>query len=112
MQNRLYYGRLISERYQAVVVLKDASTIVFSPDGRAWFLTGGNDGMATAGCGDMLAGVIASLAAQGAPLDAVARLGVWLHAEAGALAAQRCSRRGMIVSDMLASLPGVFLSLE
>ena len=112
LQNRLYYGRLISERYQAVVVLKGASTIVFSPDGRAWFLTGGNDGMATAGSGDMLAGIIASLAAQGAPLDVAARVGVWLHAEAGALAAEKSSRRGMIVSDMLASLPAVFLSVE
>ena len=112
LQNRLYYGRLIADRYQAVVVLKDASTIVFSPDGRAFFHTGGNDGMATAGCGDMLAGLVAALAAQGVPPVDAARLGVWLHAQAGERTAQRCSRRGMTVTDMLAALPEVFLDLE
>lgn len=112
LQNRLYYGRLISERYQAVVVLKDASTIVFSPDGRAFFLTGGNDGMAKAGSGDMLAGIVSSLLAQGASAVDAARVGVWFHALVGEETAKRFSRRGMTVNEMLSVLPQVFLSLE
>ncbi len=111
-ENRLEYGRLISDRYQAVVVLKGSSTIVFSPDGRTFFHTGGNDGMATAGSGDMLAGILSVFAAQCDSLTDAALIGVCVHAMAGAKAAERCSRRSMTVSDMLATLPEVYLRFE
>ena len=111
-ENRLYYGRLISDRYQAVVVLKGSSTIVFSPDGRTFFHTGGNDGMSTAGSGDMLAGILAAFAAQCDDLTDAARIGVCIHAMAGKQAAERFSRRSMTVSDMLDSLSDVYLHFE
>lgn len=111
-ENRLYYGRLISDRYQAVVVLKGSSTIVLSPDGRTFFHTGGNDGMATAGSGDMLAGILAAFAAQCDDLTDAARIGVCIHAMAGKRAAERFSRRSMTVSDMLDSLSDVYLHFE
>jgi hydroxyethylthiazole kinase-like uncharacterized protein yjeF len=78
-----------SERLNAVVVLKGHSTIVADPGGRYWILDGANPALATAGSGDVLAGLIAAGIAGGlVPLDA-ARFGVSLHAFTGNLAARR-----------------------
>ena len=74
--------------------------------------TAGNSGMAKGGSGDVLAGVIASLTAQGtAPLDA-AVMGVHLHALAGDLAAAKLSRTAMLPSDIIAALPEIFMKAE
>lgn len=72
----------------------------------------GNAGMATGGSGDVLAGMVASFAAQGMqPSDAL-RCGVYLHGAAGDAAAATCSQRAMLPSDMIENLKGVFLDLE
>jgi NAD(P)H-hydrate epimerase len=104
--DRLGTVRSIAERFGGVCVLKGANTLVCGPDGIAWVCDRGNPGMATAGSGDVLTGVIAALGAAGnGQLDAAAA-GVLIHAEAGDRAA-RAGMRGMIASDIIAELRGV-----
>ena len=86
-----------------VTVLKDARTVI--SDGEHHYLNIlGNSGMATGGCGDVLAGVITSLLAQGAEPLRAAYLGVLLHAMAGDAAAEKQSTRSMMASDLLEGL--------
>jgi NAD(P)H-hydrate epimerase len=102
---RIDVAREWAECWQSVVVLKGAPTVTASPQGHATVNSSGNAGLATAGTGDVLTGVIAALAAQGlAPYDA-ARLGVFLHGMAGDLAAAEKGQAGMIAGDVLESLP-------
>ena len=92
----------------AIVALKGEDTIV--TDGQSFHVnTTGNPGMATAGAGDVLCGVVAALIGQGlAPLDA-ARLGVHLHGRAGDLAMVRKGVHGLVSSDIVENLPDAFL---
>lgn len=97
----------LAEATGAVVVLKGARTVVAAPDGRCAVTDAANPALATAGTGDILAGVIASLLAQGlAPRDA-ALAGVHLHATAGSAVAARTGDAGLLASDLLAELPRV-----
>lgn len=92
---------------RSIVVLKGARTVVAAPDGRCAVADAANPALATAGTGDILAGVIASLLAQGlAPRDA-AIAGVHLHAAAGAAVAARTGDAGLLASDLLPELPRV-----
>lgn len=90
-------------RYGGVCVLKGAGTLVASGDGPVGVCTAGNPGMASAGMGDVLSGVIAGLLAQGLALRDAARLGVWLHAEAGDSAAH-AGMRGLLAGDLMPHL--------
>ena len=95
--------RTLAQRYAAVVVLKGAGSLIGATHGRVAACPWGNAGMATAGMGDVLTGVIAALLAQGlAPWDA-ACTGVAWHARAGDLAAGDAPR-GLIASDLFAPL--------
>ena len=89
----------LQKRYGGVVVLKGAGTLVVTEQ-RVEVCSAGNPGMASAGMGDVLTGVIAGLIAQGLGLEEAARLGVCLHAAAGDKAAQQ-GERGLIASDLL-----------
>lgn len=92
-------------RYGAVVVLKGARTVVADPSGEVARASFANAALATAGSGDVLAGTIGSLLAQGvAPFDA-ARLGVFLHGRAGELASQRIGDAGLLAGDLTGALP-------
>jgi len=94
-----------ANEFDAVVVLKGGPTVTASPDGLSFINSTGNPGMATAGMGDVLTGVIASLLGQGmSPLDG-ALTGVFIHGLAGDLALQAKGERGLIASDVLAELP-------
>ncbi|OFZ88326.1 MAG: bifunctional ADP-dependent (S)-NAD(P)H-hydrate dehydratase/NAD(P)H-hydrate epimerase [Betaproteobacteria bacterium RBG_16_64_18] len=87
-EDRLAAALAIAKRYRAFAALKGNGTIVAAPDGRWWVNPTGNPGMAAAGMGDALTGLIAGLIAQGAsPLDALLA-GVWLHGTAGDAVAQ------------------------
>jgi NAD(P)H-hydrate epimerase len=99
----------LAKKSHAIVVLKGAGTLV--TDGERVYVNGtGNSGMATAGSGDVLTGVIASLLAQGMePFDG-AVLGVHLHGLAGDLAAADLGQHGMIASDILDRLPAACLA--
>ncbi len=112
MANRIGYGEYIAMNYGVTVVLKDANTLVFLPNGCIYVNTTGNSGMATAGSGDMLAGIIASLLTQGMPAVDAARAGVYIHALAGDITAEIISKRSMTVSDMLNNLSAAFLKLD
>jgi NAD(P)H-hydrate epimerase len=99
--DRLAAVRALQKKYGGICVLKGKGTIV-AADGSALALCeAGNPGMATAGMGDVLSGVIGGLAAQGIPLPIAAKLGVLLHATAGDLAAAEKGERGMIASDLV-----------
>ncbi|GGC11520.1 bifunctional NAD(P)H-hydrate repair enzyme Nnr [Marinobacterium zhoushanense] len=102
--NRFEQVRELQNRYGGTVVLKGAGTL--SCDGDVIHLcSDGNPGMATAGMGDVLSGVIGALLAQRlAPLDA-ARIGVLVHARAADLCAQRLGARGLLATDLLNTLP-------
>ncbi len=96
----------IASRYNAVCVLKGAGTVIANPTGRLRVIDGGNPGMASAGMGDALTGIIASLLGQGLSRDTAADLGCAAHAYAGDLAARK-GERGIIASDLIEFLPQV-----
>ena len=109
---RLQRQRDFAREYQVYVVLKGAHTSIATPDGMVYFNNTGNPGMATAGSGDVLTGIILGLLAQAyEPFDA-ALLGVWIHGVAGDLAAERSGYHAMIASDVIQSLGKAFLSLR
>lgn len=98
----------IATEAHAIVLLKGARTIVTDAE-RMYVNETGNSGMATAGSGDVLTGVIASLLAQGVPGFEAAVLGAYLHGLAGDLAASGLGQHGMIASDILDHLPYAFV---
>ncbi len=97
-------------RLQIVIVLKGGVTKIATPDGRIYFHTGGNPGMATAGSGDVLTGIIVSLLAQGyAPVEA-AQLGVVLHGMAGDQAAFVHGQEALVASDIVQALGKAYIT--
>lgn len=101
-----------ARRTGAVVVLKGHRTVIASADGALYENRTGNAGLARGGSGDLLAGMIASLLAQGlAPADAAA-CGVWLHGSAADRCAGRLSMQGMLPQDILSDLCAIFLENE
>jgi NAD(P)H-hydrate epimerase len=98
--DRFAAGQQLTKRYGGVVVLKGAGSLVATAGQTPQVITAGNPGMASGGMGDVLTGIIASLIAQGLPLFAAARLGVWLHAQAADQAAA-AGERGLLASDLM-----------
>lgn len=92
-----------------VIVVKGHHTFIACPDGTAWFNSTGNAGMATAGSGDVLTGILTGLLAQGYSTTEAAVLGVFLHGLAGDFAAASISQEAMIASDITAYLGKAFL---
>jgi NAD(P)H-hydrate epimerase len=90
-----------SKRYKCIVALKGAYTSVSLPDGSVMFNSTGNPGMATAGSGDALTGIILSLLAQGYTAPNAAITGVYLHGLAGDLAAEKSCYESIIASDII-----------
>jgi len=100
----------LAAKYGGIVVLKGAGTLISDNSGASGtpsVCTSGNPGMAVAGMGDVLTGLIAALAAQGLSLTAAANVGVELHARAGDLVAASNGERGMLASDLIDALPRV-----
>jgi NAD(P)H-hydrate epimerase len=106
-QDRVGVAQEIARRYRAVVTLKGCGTVVADEGGRYAICAPGNPGMATAGSGDVLSGVIGAMLAQGLDLWQAATTGVVAHAAAGDLAAAQSGERGMMASDITACLPAV-----
>ncbi len=102
----------IAEQYGGVCVLKGRGSLVAAVSGQAAVCTLGNWGMATAGSGDVLSGMIGAMLSLGLPLFDAAAAAIFIHAKAGDLAAKAASRRSMIASDIIKFLPGVFGPLE
>ena len=91
-----------------IVVLKGHHTEIFLPDTSILRCPKGNAGMATAGSGDVLTGIITGLLAQGYTPDEAAVLGVWLHAAAGDYAAEKMGQEYMLARDIISFLPQAF----
>jgi ADP-dependent NAD(P)H-hydrate dehydratase / NAD(P)H-hydrate epimerase len=88
-----------------VLVLKGAFTVVAAPDGRCLVMPFANSGLATAGTGDVLAGSIAGLRAQGMDAFQAAAAGAYVHGLAGELARKDLGEAGMVAGDLLPRLP-------
>ncbi len=97
-------ARAIAKSYHAVVVLKGHDTLVAEPGGRVHVCMGGNPGMATAGTGDILTGILAGLLARGLGSEDAACLGVYHHALAGDIASLRIGQESLIASDLFKTL--------
>jgi hydroxyethylthiazole kinase-like uncharacterized protein yjeF len=96
-----------AQRWNAVVVLKGARTVIAAPGGERWQHDGGNVGLATSGSGDVLAGIIAGLAARGAELAQAASWGVALHARAGERLAERLGKLGYLARELSDEIPAL-----
>lgn len=110
--NRLTMARQAAQKWGVVVVLKGAYTIIAAPDGHACINPFATPALATAGTGDVLAGAIAGLLAQGlAPFEA-AVAGAYLHGLAGQTASQEIGQAGVMAGDLLPRLPRAIASLR
>lgn len=110
--DRIGAARELAEQWDAVVVLKGHRTVIAAPERPTLINPTGCSGMATGGSGDVLAGMIVSLAAQGMPLYEAALTAVYLHGLAGERAAERLSEHGMLPSDMLPEIARLFSDFE
>lgn len=109
--HRLALLREFCKTYRVHVVLKGGPTAVGAPDGKVYFNSTGNPGMATGGSGDVLTGLITALLAQDYdPLDA-ARLGVYIHGLAGDLAAEKLGYEALTASDLVSCFGKAFQQL-
>ena len=103
--------RALQNLYGGVIVLKGTGTLIQSLDKNTFVCPKGNPGMASAGMGDVLSGIIAGLCAQGLSLSDATKLGVWVHAVAGDKVAETRGEVGLIASDLLEILPSVLNEL-
>lgn len=109
---RLTKARELAERLQGYVILKGHHTAICMPDGHVAFNSTGNAGMATAGSGDVLTGIITALLARGYERPAACMLGVYLHGLAGDLAAAELGEESLMASDIINYLPKAFLRIQ
>jgi hydroxyethylthiazole kinase-like uncharacterized protein yjeF len=101
-----------ARRWNAVVAIKGATTVIATPRGDCWRHEGGHPGLATSGSGDVLAGLIAGLAARQAPLEQACAWGVVLHAGAGAALARRLGPLGFLARELAAQIPPLVSRLQ
>jgi NAD(P)H-hydrate epimerase len=111
-RDRLSAPCTLAREWNAVVVMKGAPTVTASPDGRATVNSTGNPGMATAGMGDVLTGIIAGFLAQGLAAYDAARLGVFVHGLAADFAHARVGTLALVAGDVTATLPQAIHRLE
>ena len=109
---RIKKQREFSTKYNVIVVLKGANTSISHPDGRLFINSTGNPGMATAGSGDVLTGIITSLLAQSYNPLTAAILGAYLHGLAGDFAALKLGFESLIANDIIDNISDAFINLS
>ena len=111
-RDKFQKASLWAEKLNAVLVIKGSPTIIAQPLGKTTIITCGNDGMATAGSGDVLTGIIGGFLAQGLKTIDAAQLGVFVHGVAGDVASVELGKRGMTATDILNYLPNALQIIE
>ncbi|MBI3765551.1 MAG: NAD(P)H-hydrate dehydratase, partial [Ignavibacteriales bacterium] len=111
-RDRVEIARKVARQFTLTLVLKGAPTVTASEDGKVYINSTGNPGMATAGSGDVLAGLIGGLWAQGMKRTEAAYAGVFLHGLAGDRARQVFGEKSLMATDIQEQLPKVLLDLE
>ena len=109
---RIKVAKSFAKKYKCVLLLKGNETLVADPNGRVYKNKTGNSGMATAGSGDVLTGMIAAFLAQGLTPFEAAKWGAYIHGMAGDLAAGEKTRLAMIASDILDFIPQVIRKVK
>jgi len=115
LENRLPLAREFASKHGLYLVLKGHHTLTVTPEGRVWVNQTGNPGMATAGSGDVLGGLIAGLIAQfhpHQPMEIILAAAVFLHGFAGDLAARQTGEMGLTASDIVAFIPKSILEIN
>jgi ADP-dependent NAD(P)H-hydrate dehydratase / NAD(P)H-hydrate epimerase len=112
-KDRLTVARKFAQEWGHVVVLKGAFSVIAAPDGRTTTIPVASPALARAGTGDVLAGIITGLRAQGVEAYDAARAGAWIHAQAGLAAAEFLGSAGAVMAgDVLEAIPDVISDLE
>ncbi len=111
-KNRVEIALQAAEKFKAVVVLKGAVTVIATPEKEVFINSTGCSALATAGAGDVLAGAIGGLLAQGLSPKQAAVLGVYLHGLAGEMLAEEKGARGVLAGDVVEALPLALKELE
>jgi NAD(P)H-hydrate epimerase len=109
---RLTKAREMAERLQGYIILKGHYSALCCPDGHVMFNNTGNAGMATAGSGDVLTGIITALLARGYKQREACMVGMYLHGLAGDIAARHVGMESLIASDLIQYLPEAFKRLN
>jgi ADP-dependent NAD(P)H-hydrate dehydratase / NAD(P)H-hydrate epimerase len=109
---RLNLQKTFAIKYSSYVVVKGAFTSIACPDGKVYFNTTGNPGMATAGSGDVLTGILLGLFSQGYSAKDTCMIGVYLHGLAGDIAAQRESHESIIAGDIVNSISKAYKKIR
>ncbi|MBN1176725.1 MAG: NAD(P)H-hydrate dehydratase, partial [Dehalococcoidales bacterium] len=110
--DRLNVARKYAAEWNKIILLKGAYNVIASPDGRCCISPFANPGLATAGTGDVLSGIIAGMLAQGPTIYDAARLGVYIGCEAGETIRNLQGDTGMLASDLLQALPVVIKQIK
>jgi ADP-dependent NAD(P)H-hydrate dehydratase / NAD(P)H-hydrate epimerase len=110
--DRLRQLREMAENSAIYIVLKGAHTAIATPEGKIWYNITGNPGMATAGSGDVLTGIITSLLGQRYGVEEACQIGVFLHGLAGDLAAGEMGMDGMVATDIVRHIPAAWQALR
>ncbi|OGQ49418.1 MAG: hypothetical protein A3I09_03965 [Deltaproteobacteria bacterium RIFCSPLOWO2_02_FULL_47_10] len=103
--DRVGVAKSFAKKYHVYTVLKGHRTVTATPDGNIFINPTGNPGMASAGMGDVLTGVIGGLIAQKIPVETSVVAGVYLHGLAGDIASSEIGERGLVASDVINALP-------
>jgi NAD(P)H-hydrate epimerase len=111
-EERLQMAIHFAYSYRVILVLKGAFTRIIFPDGTVWFNSTGNPGMATAGSGDVLTGIILGLLCQGYTSGEAALLGVFLHGRSADLRVRESSQESLIASEIADYLGNAYASLK